>query len=145
MRDKRHGETQLNPVQPPATVPSFEGASAVSAVGLVAMPLTSAHAQDATTSKAEIQPGEIVVTASRRSESVAKLPFNISAYGADILAKGNITSVTALTPASAQLHDPKRRRARSCSLDSDHSRHQRLATDKPCCPLFPEPGGLLPR
>lgn len=75
----------------------LEGASAVSAFGFVAMPLTSAHAQDATAAKAEIQPGEIVVTASRRSESVSKLPFNISAYGADILAKGNITSVTALT------------------------------------------------
>lgn len=44
-----------------------------------------------------VSEGEIVVTASRRSETVSKLPFNISAYGADQLARANITSVTALT------------------------------------------------
>lgn len=54
-------------------------------------------AQDATTHADGAPGGEIIVTASRRSESVAKLPFNISAYGGDQLKQGNITSVTALT------------------------------------------------
>ncbi|MGE9115701.1 hypothetical protein, partial [Escherichia coli] len=37
--------------------------------------------------------GDIVVTASRREETVSKLPFNISAYGAQQLEKANINSV----------------------------------------------------
>ncbi|MFW2852651.1 TonB-dependent receptor [Sphingomonas sp. TX0543] len=41
--------------------------------------------------------GDIVVTASRREETVSKLPFNISAYGAQQLEKANINSVAALT------------------------------------------------
>ena len=41
--------------------------------------------------------GEVVVTASRREETVTKLPFNISAYGAKQLQTANITSVTALS------------------------------------------------
>lgn len=41
--------------------------------------------------------GDIIVTASRRAESVTKLPFNISAYNADQLGKSNISSVTGLT------------------------------------------------
>lgn len=75
----------------------LEGASVLAALGLTALPLTPALAQEAADGAATPETGEIVVTASRRSESVSKLPFNISAYGADVLAKGNITSVTALT------------------------------------------------
>jgi len=41
--------------------------------------------------------GEIIVTATRRGEDITKIPFNISAYSGDELAKSNITSVTQLT------------------------------------------------
>lgn len=75
----------------------LEGGSALVALGSAVFPLAAVQAQEATAGTAAGQAGEIVVTASRRSETVAKLPFNISAYGADQLAKGNITSVTALT------------------------------------------------
>jgi iron complex outermembrane recepter protein len=40
---------------------------------------------------------DIVVTASRRSETVSKAPYNISAYNSEQLQAGNITSVTALS------------------------------------------------
>ena len=40
---------------------------------------------------------EIVVTASRRAETVSKAPYNISAYSNDQLQSGNITSVTELS------------------------------------------------
>jgi len=41
--------------------------------------------------------GEVVVTASRRAETVSKLPFNISAYGGQQLERANVTNVAALT------------------------------------------------
>lgn len=41
--------------------------------------------------------GEIVVTANRRSESVAKAPYNISAYSSDQLKAANITTLTGLS------------------------------------------------
>ena len=41
--------------------------------------------------------GEIVVTASRRQETVASAPYNISAYSADQLQAANITSIAALS------------------------------------------------
>lgn len=61
--------------------------------GFATLPL-AAHAQSAAGGDVV---GEIVVTASRRSESATKLPFNISAYGAEQLERGNVTSVSALS------------------------------------------------
>ncbi len=56
-----------------------------------------AFAQESSTPAASNNDGDIVVTASRRSEAIADLPFNISAYGAEQLQRGNIGSVTQLT------------------------------------------------
>ena len=41
--------------------------------------------------------GEIIVTASRRSESLAKLPFNISAFASKQLERANISNIAALS------------------------------------------------
>jgi outer membrane receptor protein involved in Fe transport len=41
--------------------------------------------------------GEVVVTASRREETVTKLPFNISAYGGQALEKANVSTMAELT------------------------------------------------
>ncbi|HVI33617.1 TonB-dependent receptor [Phenylobacterium sp.] len=41
--------------------------------------------------------GEVVVTASRRSESVEKLPFNVTAMGSEQLQRANVTDVASLT------------------------------------------------
>ena len=65
-------------------------------VGVALAASGAEHAQAAPAGEAT-QPGEIIVTASRRSESVTKLPFNISAYGSQQLQSANITSVTALS------------------------------------------------
>lgn len=67
--------------------------------GLASMLLWSgaASAQESGAESAASTDGDIVVTASRRSEALADLPFNISAFGADQLERGNVNSVTALT------------------------------------------------
>lgn len=68
-------------------------------LGLAPMLLWSgaAAAQDSGARAAPATDGDIVVTASRRSEALADLPFNISAFGAEQLERGNVNSVTALT------------------------------------------------
>jgi iron complex outermembrane receptor protein len=59
---------------------------------------TSAHAQDAQPAVSAItDAGEIIVTASRREQTVTSLPFNISAYGSDQLNRANVTDVASLT------------------------------------------------
>lgn len=58
----------------------------------------SASAQDAEEEGASpTSENVIVVTATRRSEDITDIPFNISAYDGEQLARANITSVTALT------------------------------------------------
>ena len=88
-------------VQAAAAMPTLKLSASAAAIVAAAVASHPARAQDAPDPQPDRAPaepsGEIVVTASRRSETVAKLPFNISAYGADQLSKGNITSVTALT------------------------------------------------
>lgn len=66
------------------------------------MPAIAVHAQETPqdtappAEEAESQ-GDIVVTASRRPETVTNLPFNISAYGGEQLERANIASMAALT------------------------------------------------
>ncbi len=79
----------------------FKGVSMLAMVPSLLL-AAQAQAQDAAPVAAdEPEPtsgaGEIVVTATRRSEDITKIPFNISAYGGEQLAEANITSVTALT------------------------------------------------
>jgi outer membrane receptor protein involved in Fe transport len=60
----------------------------------------AASAQAATPAPQASSPvtvGEVLVTASRRTESVAKIPFNISAYGSKQLERANITNLMALS------------------------------------------------
>lgn len=75
-------------------------ASGVSLLAIGA-PLGPAQAQTKAAATATATPtlGELVVTASRREETVAKLPFTISAYGGEQLQQANITSVADLTRA----------------------------------------------
>lgn len=79
------------------SVPLFATVSCVAV--LTALAPSSAAAQDtaapATDETATL--GEVIVTASRRAETVSKLPFNISAYGGQQLERANVTSVAALT------------------------------------------------
>lgn len=73
------------------------------AIMLAFAPATAALAQDApapaeTARADDTDPsGDIIVTASRRNEAASKLPFNISAYGAEQLEKSNISNVVELT------------------------------------------------
>jgi outer membrane receptor protein involved in Fe transport len=53
-------------------------------------------APPAASTAATDEPDEIVVTASRRAEAITDLPFNISAYDGEALARANITNVTGL-------------------------------------------------
>lgn len=56
----------------------------------------AAHAQQAPAGGGEEASAEIVVTATRRSESIINVPYNISAISGDALAKGNITDIAGL-------------------------------------------------
>lgn len=62
-----------------------------------ALAAPSASLAQAATSGAGSTVDEVVVTASRRAESATKLPFNISAYGAEQIERANITSVAGLS------------------------------------------------
>lgn len=88
-------------VETATAMPKFLRSASAAAIVAAAMAIQPASAQETSEPQSDQSAaggsGEIVVTASRRSETVAKLPFNISAYGGDQLAKGNITSVAALT------------------------------------------------
>ncbi len=64
---------------------------------LLATTLSAVHAQAQVASNEPATVGEVVVTASRRAQTVTSLPFNISAYGEEQLARANITSVASLT------------------------------------------------
>lgn len=74
-------------------------ATASCLAGIAALAPGDAAAQTAAPAAAEdpATVGEVVVTASRRAETVSKLPFNISAYGGQQLERANVTSVAALT------------------------------------------------
>ncbi len=70
-----------------------------SALTLSLLMPAGARAEDAPAEAASpVEPatGEIVVSANRRDTVISKAPYNISAYGGDLLAKSNITSVTGL-------------------------------------------------
>lgn len=71
-------------------------ASCLGSLALGAPVVAQGQTQAAPSGGADIV-GEIVVTASRRSETTTKLPFNISAYNPDQLARSNITNVAGLS------------------------------------------------
>ena len=74
-------------------------ASAAVAIGAL-MSGSAAHAADSASGpQAGTTIGELVVTAGRRSESVAKAPYNISAYGGQDLVSRNIISMSGLSHA----------------------------------------------
>jgi len=56
-----------------------------------------AHAQTAAPSNEAVTIGEVIVTASRRAETVSKLPFNVTAYGGEQLQRSGVSDVAALT------------------------------------------------
>lgn len=62
----------------------------------VAMAQTSSAGSGATEVNEGPQ-GEIVVTASRRAQSIVDVPYNISAVSGDVLARDNVTDIAALT------------------------------------------------
>ncbi|WP_218667937.1 TonB-dependent receptor [Sphingopyxis sp. KK2] len=68
-------------------------------VGLAALlPAMDVQAQEAAPASKEVEnQGDIIVTASRREETVTSLPFNISAYGNEQLERANVTDVASLT------------------------------------------------
>lgn len=72
----------------------FVTTSALALMGMIA-PVSAAWAQSA--SNDDTGAGDIVVTASRREETVSKLPFTISAYGGEQLERANVTSIAELT------------------------------------------------
>lgn len=72
------------------------GSVSMAAIAATLLPAGAALAQS-TSSEPVATVGEVVVTASRRSETVANLPLNISAYGGEALKRSNITSVAGLT------------------------------------------------
>ena len=61
------------------------------------VPNATAPQDQAAKPQAGPQAGDIVVTATRRSESTTKIPFNISAYGGDQFARSGVTSTAALS------------------------------------------------
>ena len=72
----------------------------LASVGLTS-PAFAQGAQDAIAMPQEAQsettaPGDIVVTANRREESIIDVPYNISAVGADTLTRNNVTDYSAL-------------------------------------------------
>jgi outer membrane receptor protein involved in Fe transport len=60
-------------------------------------PCYAAEAAAAASAPGATEIGEVVVTASRRSEDISKLPFNVSAYSAQQLERANVTNVTQLS------------------------------------------------
>ncbi len=73
-------------------------ATASCAALLVGLAPSAASAQTAEAAPADATTiGEVIVTASRRAETVEKLPFNVTAMGAEQLQRANVTDVTSLT------------------------------------------------
>jgi outer membrane receptor protein involved in Fe transport len=75
----------------------FLTASGVGLLGLVTPGAAIAQTQPTNPPQSATTLGEVVVTASRREETVEKLPFTISAYSGGELQKANVTSVADLT------------------------------------------------
>ncbi|WP_254620945.1 TonB-dependent receptor plug domain-containing protein [Sphingomonas sp. CL5.1] len=75
------------------------GAALAVAIALVAPPVL-AQAADTPETNA---PGEIIVTATKRSESLQSVPISVSAIGGDDLSKSRTTSVDDLTSKVANL------------------------------------------
>ncbi|WP_255504593.1 TonB-dependent receptor [Novosphingobium sp. EMRT-2] len=77
--------------------------TALTAIAVFAATATPAFAQAQSDSGSESAPGEIVVTAAKRSENLQSVPISVSAIGGDALEKSRITNVDSLVTKVANL------------------------------------------
>jgi iron complex outermembrane receptor protein len=75
---------------------------ALAGVAVASVLSVPALAQDAKTDSA-VPDGEIVVTATKRAESLQSVPISVSAIGGDTLAKARVNSVDSLVTKVANL------------------------------------------
>ncbi|MDF8331782.1 TonB-dependent receptor [Novosphingobium cyanobacteriorum] len=80
----------------------FLGGVALAAL-VMAHPALAQDAPQAAQAEAEMAPGEIVVTAAKRSENLQSVPISVSAVGGEQLAKSRITNVDSLVTKVANL------------------------------------------
>jgi iron complex outermembrane receptor protein len=78
--------------------------TALSAIAIFTATATPAFAQaQSNSTSSESAPGEIVVTAAKRSENLQSVPISVSAIGGDALEKSRITNVDSLVTKVANL------------------------------------------
>ena len=77
--------------------------TALTAIAVFAVAANPAFAQAQSGSGSESAPGEIVVTAAKRSENLQSVPISVSAIGGDALEKSRITNVDSLVTKVANL------------------------------------------